>query len=64
MVMAARALAKDAQNVSLDVNGERTQGVLNRNLRAAELTQPFKVTNTGERRFAGRGHGIGRTDAA
>ena len=47
MVLAARALAKDAQNVSLDVNGERTQGALNRSLRAAELAQPFKVTNAG-----------------
>ena len=48
MVLAARALAKDAQTVSLDVNGEKAQGALNRNLRASELTQPFKVTNLGE----------------
>jgi alpha-2-macroglobulin len=48
MVLAARALAKDAQRISLDVNGEKTQGALNRNLRASDLTQPLKVTNTGE----------------
>ena len=48
MVLAARALAKDAQNVALDVNGERTQGALNRSLRASDLAQPFKVTNAGE----------------
>jgi len=47
MVLAARALAKDAQNVRLDVNGERTQGALNRSLRASELSQPYKVTNVG-----------------
>jgi alpha-2-macroglobulin len=48
MVLAARALAKDAQAVSLDVGGEKTQGAFNRNLRASQLTQPLKVTNTGE----------------
>ena len=48
MVLAARALAKDAQTVALDVGGEKTQGTLNRNLRASELVQPLKVTNTGD----------------
>src|SRR5262249_48309301 len=48
MVLAARALIKDAQSVALDVGGERTQGALNRSLRAAELTQPLKVTNVGD----------------
>jgi hypothetical protein len=48
MVLAARALAKDVQALRLDVNGETTQGVLNRSLRASDLQQPFKVTNTGE----------------
>src|SRR5262245_16091293 len=37
MVLAARALAKDAQTVTLDVGGERAQGVFNRNLRASDL---------------------------
>jgi alpha-2-macroglobulin len=48
MVLAARALAKDAQAVALDVNGERAQGAFNRSLRASELQQPFKVTNAGD----------------
>jgi uncharacterized protein YfaS (alpha-2-macroglobulin family) len=48
MVLAARALAKDAQAVALDVGGEKTQGALNRNLRPGDLTQPLKVTNSGE----------------
>jgi len=48
MVLAARALAKDAQAVTLDVGGERTQGALNRNLRASDLQQPLTLTNAGE----------------
>ena len=48
MVLAAGALAKDAQTVTLDVGGERTQGALNRNLRAGDLQQPLTLTNAGE----------------
>jgi uncharacterized protein YfaS (alpha-2-macroglobulin family) len=48
MVLAAGALAKDAQRVTLDVGGERTQGALNRNLRASDLQQPLTLTNAGE----------------
>jgi uncharacterized protein YfaS (alpha-2-macroglobulin family) len=48
MVLAARALAKDATGVSLDVAGEKRQGALNRNFRPTDLQQPLKVTNTGE----------------
>jgi uncharacterized protein YfaS (alpha-2-macroglobulin family) len=48
MVLAARALAKEAQTVALDVGGERTQGALNRNFRPNELARPLKVTNTGD----------------
>jgi uncharacterized protein YfaS (alpha-2-macroglobulin family) len=48
MVLAARALARDAQSVSLDVGGEKMQGALNRNLRPSDLQSPLKVTNTGE----------------
>ncbi|MCC6778533.1 MAG: alpha-2-macroglobulin family protein [Hyphomicrobiales bacterium] len=48
MVLAARALAKDAQSVALEVGGERTQGALNRSLRADALTQPLKVANLGD----------------
>jgi uncharacterized protein YfaS (alpha-2-macroglobulin family) len=48
MVLAARALAKDAQTVALDVGGAKTKGVLNRNLGPRDLQQPLKVTNDGE----------------
>jgi alpha-2-macroglobulin len=48
MVLAARALAKNAQAISLDLNGERAQGAFNRSLRASELQQPLKVTNSGD----------------
>ena len=48
MVLAAGALAKDAQTVTLDIAGERTQGALNRNLRASDLQQPLTLTNAGE----------------
>jgi uncharacterized protein YfaS (alpha-2-macroglobulin family) len=48
MVLAARALARDAQAISLDVGGEKLKGALDRNLRASDLSSPFKVTNTGE----------------
>ncbi len=48
MVLAARALAKEAQTVRLEVGGERTQGALNRGLRAGDLRQPLKVTNVGD----------------
>jgi uncharacterized protein YfaS (alpha-2-macroglobulin family) len=48
MVLAARALAKEATGVSLDVAGEKRQGALNRNFRSGDLQQPVRVTNTGE----------------
>ncbi|MFL6797480.1 MAG: alpha-2-macroglobulin family protein [Xanthobacteraceae bacterium] len=47
MLLAARALAKDAQAVSLEVGGETVTGALNRILRPSDLAQPLKVTNTG-----------------
>ena len=43
-----RALAKNAQAISLDLNGEKAQGAFNRSLRASELQQPLKVTNSGD----------------
>ena len=48
MVLAARALAKDAQAVALDVGGEKTKGALNRNFGPRDLQQPLKVTNDGD----------------
>src|SRR6185437_7778058 len=45
LVLAARALAKDATGVSLDVAGEPSRkGSLYRSVKAADLTQPLKVT--------------------
>ena len=48
MVMAARAIAKDAGGVSLEVAGSAQKGPLFRSVKASELGQPLKVTNTGE----------------
>jgi uncharacterized protein YfaS (alpha-2-macroglobulin family) len=48
MVLAARALAREAQTISLDVGGVKTQGALNRNLRPSDLQQPLNVANVGE----------------
>jgi uncharacterized protein YfaS (alpha-2-macroglobulin family) len=48
LVMAARAMAKDAGGVSLDVAGDKVKGALYRSVKASELAQPLKVTNTGE----------------
>ena len=59
MVLAARALVKDAQTVTLDVGGEKTQGVLNRNFRPGDLQQPLKVTQCRRWRGAGRRYGSG-----
>jgi alpha-2-macroglobulin len=47
MVLAARALIKDAQAISLDIGGEKLAGAINRNWRQIELSAPVKVTNTG-----------------
>src|SRR6476660_9291292 len=48
LVMAARAMAKDAGGVSLNVAGDNVKGALYRSVKASELSQPLKVTNTGE----------------
>jgi alpha-2-macroglobulin len=48
LVMAARAMAKDAGNVSLNVAGDGVRGALYRSIKSADLAQPVKVTNTGE----------------
>ena len=47
MVLAARALARDAGSVSLDVGGDTVKGALYRSIKADALTQPLKVTNAG-----------------
>jgi uncharacterized protein YfaS (alpha-2-macroglobulin family) len=48
LVLAARAVAKDAGAVSLDVGGDAVKGVLYRSVKADSLVQPLKVTNTGD----------------
>jgi len=48
MVLAARALAREAAGASLDVAGEKQQGMFNRSFRGKDLQAPIKLTNTGE----------------
>ncbi len=48
MVLAARALAKEATGVSLDVAGERSQGALNRRFLPSQLQSPLRIANAGE----------------
>ena len=48
MVLAARALAKTATQVSLEVAGDAHKGPLFRTVRGSALEQPLKVTNTGD----------------
>ena len=49
MVLAARAIAKEANAVSLDVSGESKRGAFNRNLTVADLDKSaLKITNNGE----------------
>jgi uncharacterized protein YfaS (alpha-2-macroglobulin family) len=49
LVLAARAIAKEAGSVSLDVAGESRQGALYRNLSAGDLDKaPLKIANKGE----------------
>ncbi len=47
LVLAARALAKQLNAISLSVNGETRQGTFYRSLRADELAAPLGVTNHG-----------------
>ncbi len=47
LVLAARALAKKLNAISLEVNGDRRQGALYRNLRADHFDTPLKITNHG-----------------
>jgi hypothetical protein len=48
MVLAARALEKDAPGLSLDVAGEAHKGPLYRTFRPADLGSNLKVTNTSD----------------
>src|SRR5262245_28624750 len=48
LVLAARALAKQTNAISLAVNGTGRQGALYRSLRADDLAAPVAVANQGE----------------
>jgi len=48
LVLAARALNKETSAISLKVGNDAHKGGLFRNLRAAELTAPLKLTNDGD----------------
>lgn len=50
LVLAARAIAKEADTVSLDVNGNAVKSALFRSYKQSEVTQvqPIRITNTGD----------------
>jgi len=48
LVLAARALAKQLNSISLAVNGETRQGALYRNFRPDDLAGPYAVQNNGD----------------
>ena len=48
LVLAARALAKQLNAISLNVNGETRQGALYRNFRPDDLASPLAVQNRGD----------------
>ena len=47
LLLAARAMEKDANGLSLDVDGRALNHPLRRTIRAADLAEPLRVTNTG-----------------
>jgi uncharacterized protein YfaS (alpha-2-macroglobulin family) len=48
LVLAARALAKQLNSISLNVNGETRQGTLYRNLRPDDLASSYAIQNNGD----------------
>jgi uncharacterized protein YfaS (alpha-2-macroglobulin family) len=48
LVLAARAIAREAAAVTLDVGGTRHRGAFNRNLRAGALPAPLQISNAGD----------------
>ena len=48
LVLAARAIAKEASALTLDVGGARHRGAFNRSLRADALATPLRIGNAGE----------------
>jgi uncharacterized protein YfaS (alpha-2-macroglobulin family) len=47
LVLAARAMAKKLNAISLSINGDKRQGSFYRSLRADQLATPLKVSNSG-----------------
>jgi uncharacterized protein YfaS (alpha-2-macroglobulin family) len=47
LVLAASALAKKLNAISLSINGDKRQGTFYRSFRAGELATPFAVSNSG-----------------
>ena len=65
LVLAARALAKQVNAISLSVNGDARQGALYRSLRAERARRSrWRSSNTRRRRGAGGGVGLRRADDA
>ncbi len=48
LLLAASAMAKDAGTIALDVNGTAVTQPLYRTIRAGDLKEPLRVTNTGD----------------
>jgi len=48
LVLAARALSKQRNAISLGINGETRQGALYRSLRASEIDKPLAVSDQGD----------------
>jgi uncharacterized protein YfaS (alpha-2-macroglobulin family) len=48
LVLAARAIAREAAGITLDVDGTQQRGTFNRTMRADALATPLRVANAGE----------------
>ena len=55
MVLAARAIVREAENITLDDNGTAHRGALNKRLPASELEKDVRIVNTGQGCGPGRG---------
>jgi uncharacterized protein YfaS (alpha-2-macroglobulin family) len=48
MVLAARAIVREAENITLDDNGTAHRGALNKTFAASELEKDVRIVNTGK----------------
>ena len=55
MVLAARAIVREAENITLDDNGTAHRGALNKTFTASELEKDVRIVNTGQGCGPGRG---------